>query len=230
MPAYVLERGRCRADRKLSHPPEPVGCAALSLIGSLLCPSWPGSSHITGVKQEHSVILTSESAAPKTGRSQIREPSGAWRWDTQGWSQFQFLYGPQAVRAVPGPQSPCQTPNSQGILNSRGRQQLTFGNQIFLGCGHASLCLCHARLLSCFKLQQTPYGPQWKYLLSVPSRSLRSGSCSGHNHSPEPLLGLCPKPYRHPCARHPLLPGLAEVAASGAEATCRPMAPPAVSA
>jgi hypothetical protein len=83
--------------------------------------------------------------------------------------------------AAPGPQSPRQTLNSQGSLYSRGGQELILETRFYWDVATPPLCLCHARLLSCFKLQQTPYGPQWKYLLFVPSTSLESGSCSGHS-------------------------------------------------
>lgn len=118
-----------------------------------------------------------------------------------------------------------------------GGQELTFGNQILLGCSHAPLCLCHARLLSCFKLQHTPYGPPWKYLLSVPSRSLWSVR-SGHqwrstrSSSTQSPFWVFAQTYTDATAvRHPLLPGFGQGwQQAGLEPNCEPMAPPAVSA
>lgn len=108
-------------------------CAALSLTGSHLSPSWPGFSHITGLEQEHSVILTPELAEPQTGRGQI---SVAGNWDSK------LIIVPVPLRlASPGPKSPCQTLNSQGSLYSRGGQELILETRFYWDVA-TPLCVC----------------------------------------------------------------------------------------
>lgn len=84
------------------------------------------------------VILTSELAEPKTGRGQIRWLPGVWRLAGKlglkaGQSSFEDGCSWASVSL------PLSA--HRGSLYSRGGQELTFGNQILLGCSHAP-CVC----------------------------------------------------------------------------------------